>query len=188
MTVIAACIDGGQAVMGADTASFMDGRVFHDGQKIFTLPAGPRSGEKMTFGVAGRTSINSILRRKLKITETDVAHRDQRVVMLTVASKICAHLVAAQPAPVDADGNIDGGCLALYRGQLWMLTQQDAAVISAGYTAIGAGGDLALGALAALEDSGLDAEQRVRRAIAIAAAHSDGVRVLDEPQLHIEQQ
>lgn len=172
MTVIAAVVRDGKVTMGADSASIMDGRVNHDGSKIFSVPLG---SERAVFGFAGPAQLGDLVRYRITIADPPPRGSDVRWWLTEIAIDICQIAVDAKPAILDEDGWVSGAAVVGFRGDLWMLAQQSVMHVRDGFYAIGSGGDVALGVLAALDGSDMSDEQIVTEAVEIAARFCDTV-------------
>lgn len=175
MTTVAALAYGGDVWMVGDTATTLRGnRLAGSLRKVLQFSVGDDTSALL--GVSGDGALAHLAQRVL----ADVAApgRDVDAWAHRIASVLT--LVAVRNGLVD-DGRIAGTMLLGYAGKLWALTHHQALPIPDGYTAVGSGGDIALGVLAAMApqvNGPHIAVKVVRDAVLIAGRfdlHTDGV-------------
>jgi len=178
VTVIAAYADPDvrRVLMACDTgATDGFGRVWADQPKILRKTLGT-TGQHALLGIAGKRALYGLARHNLSIDGApnpdsledldEWAHR--------IAQAWTELAVEAKPPATNDNGHLDGDAILGHAGRLWHLTEGLADRITSGYTAIGSGGDLALGALHVLSNDLEDAEQVLYLACAAACAYDDG--------------
>lgn len=153
MTVIAGCADGRTVWMGADSqATGDDDRKWRD-RKLSRIAVG-RTGEAM-IGAAGDSRLSPLV-RKICAPFDPNPHDDADCDgwAQAIAEAFTSLAVETVPPITGENGCVEGYVLLGYAGRLWMLTTSIAVPIPDEFTAIGSGGDYALGALAALHAQG----------------------------------
>lgn len=178
MTVIAALVQDGRVHMASDTAGQTDGRITHHAGKLFTLPI-QQTAELVGFGFAGQGALGSLVRRRLEMPDapTEGDERDAYLWAIAVAEAVCAIASEATPKVLDSEGTVDGYALMGCRGRIWLLAQQSAVLVMDPFAAIGSGGDLATGALAAFPGDLMPARDQLEAAVEIACRFDSGCAV-----------
>lgn len=169
MTVIAVATDGQTAWMAADSCS-TDG---NDRAWPLAKIARKQAGDATALvAVSGADSLLQTVRWKLAL-EPPSGGLDEWA--WQAAEQFTTLAVEAKPPITDKDGYVDGRALLACKGRLWMLTGHDAT--SAGrFTAIGSGGDLALGALTVLLAADWHPADAVAKACEVACQWNSGCR------------
>lgn len=178
VTVIAAVADGTRVWMAADSqATDGHGRIWARAAsqtKLVRLAVGADTG---LMACEGAGELESIARHRMKLDHapdpTDDA--DCNAWAGAVAESFAELAVERVPPVTTADGAIDGRALLGHAGRLWLLAGSAALRIASTFTAIGAGGDYALGALHALDAAGRlhDPVQALRIAVETAIVYDD---------------
>ena len=179
MTTIAILVAQGHVYMSADSAgtSGVGRRWYRTRPKIARLTAGERD---VLVATAGPTSLNAFVYFHLKLdaapNPSDDADCDRWA--QAVADAITSWAAEAQPTVLGADGHLDGTVVLGYAGRVWNIHEHHADRIATPYLAVGSGGDLALGALAALHTQvaagQMTPREATRLAVQIAARWDDG--------------
>jgi ATP-dependent protease HslVU (ClpYQ) peptidase subunit len=168
VTTIAALRSGKSIYMACDTmAADNSGRIWDVATKLRTI------GDPGTvvLGTAGHRSVGPLIARHVDFTGLHAAMPDDLDDHMQDIAEQTAEVLRAHHIPTAEDGLIDSAQLAAARGRLWMLTDGLAERIDADYTAIGSGGDLALGALAATWPDDGAPEDILAAAIGIAGRY-----------------
>lgn len=176
MTVIAAIRHDDTVWMGADTQTTDGtGRVWPDSGKLLRVQLAP--GHTALAGCAGHRGIRSLIRRQLTDPDYPFDHHDQLDEWAQhVADRLA--VAAREPGPklCDNDGHLDACLLLAYNAHCYAISDGVAARVGV-LTAIGSGGDLALGALTALhprlDDGLISPAEALRTAIEIAGSYDD---------------
>lgn len=178
MTVIAALVQDGKVHMAADTASILDGDLFYQPGKLLRLPVGT-TGRDAVIGMAGSGAVMSLVAQHLTLSAPPASDTDLELRRWAgaVAGVICELAVDAKPSVLEDDGKIDAWCLLGYDGHLWLLCQQDAIRLLEPIAAIGSGGNLALGALAALPGDLMPARDQLEAAVEVACRFDQSCQV-----------
>lgn len=176
MTVIAALRHNDTLWMAADKQTVDGcGRIWPIPTKLMRIPLG--NGLTAVAAFAGHRGINSLLRRQLTDSGNPLRERKH---LDDWAQHVADQLAtgAREPGPnlLDADGHLNAFVLLAYGQHCYAITDGAADPIE-DIVAAGAGGDLALGALIALQPQlaagDIDPESALRLAVDIAGRYDD---------------
>lgn len=151
------------AVAGHSVTIRNDEKVFSNGELVIGFTSSFRMGQLLRYCLAPPVRLEGI---------TDMIY-------------LVAHLIPAMRQVLrdggelaTKDGKDEGGCFLLgYRGGLYRVDDDfQVGVPASGMAAIGSGGEVALGALWALQDSGLAPRKKLERVLGITAELNIGVR------------
>lgn len=176
MTCIVGLVDRGTVYVGGDSAAV-------GGLSIETR-ADPKVfvRDGVIIGYTSSFRMGQLLQYALQIPEQSARQTDMAYLVTTFADAVRA-LYRERGFMGKVGEREDGGTFLLgYRGRLYKVADDfQVAQVAHPYDAVGCGGELALGALYATADCGLDPEARIRVALAAAAEFSAGVR----PPFHV---
>lgn len=170
MTAVVGLVHADRVLIGADSVGVGGWTAMHRADpKVFR--AGP-----YVLGFTSSFRMGQILRWSFDAPKPDTADLD-RFMCTTFIDAVRKALRAGGWAKKDADQERGGIFLVGITGRLFVV-EEDFQVGEHvdGYAAVGAGGEFALGALAATEGLGLEPEKRVLTALEAAERHSIGVR------------
>ena len=176
MTVVAAAVSAsGEVCMSCDSDNVDGhGRPWPHARKVLVLPV-EGAGAAM-LGNSGRSAVHDRIRVRLPArvpVPADVACPDDWADSVA----LCIEQLAREEPSLAEDGEVHARWLLGWQGRLWLV--EDGAAQPAGrYSAIGSGGDLALGVLHALldDDPAADVRTAVRRAAEAALRWNEGCR------------
>jgi ATP-dependent protease HslVU (ClpYQ) peptidase subunit len=171
VTTIAVLRSGQSVYMACDTmAADNSGRIWDVATKLRII--GDGAGHTVVLGTAGHRSVGPLIARHVDFTGLHAAVPDDLDDHMQDIAEQIAEVLRAHHIPACEDGLIDSAQLAATRSRLWMLTDGLAEPIDADYTAIGSGGDLALGVLAVMRwIDGSAPEDVLRSAIEVAGRY-----------------
>lgn len=178
MTCIAAVVDDdGTVYMGGDSAGMSDDSVFSLG--IGTEPKVWKANG-MLFGACGSFRVSQVIRWQVHIPaydpDTEILSYLTGPLMDSLRDELDMR-GTLQAWLDDATEGIDGGLLVAMEGRVFEVYQDfGIGELVHGYGAIGCGGPIALGSLAATEGLGIKPRKRVKMALDAAERHSGGVR------------
>jgi hypothetical protein len=181
VTTIAALVHDRTVWMAADTASVsgVDRRWYHTRPKIARLRTAAPGPAELLLGTCGPSSLNAFVHHHLKVGAPDPGDDDDcdRWAQ-SIGEAIADWAAETKPSVLDHTGQLDGGGVLGYAGRLWAVFAHHADRIPDGVLAVGSGGDLALGALAALQPhvraGAVDPHEAVVDAVRIAARWDAG--------------
>jgi ATP-dependent protease HslVU (ClpYQ) peptidase subunit len=169
MTCIVGLIDGKSVIVGGDSAGVegyltearMDAKVFRNGPFLLGFTSSFRMGQ--------------LLRFKLNPPQPAVGQDVFEFMATTFVDAVRECLKAGGFARKENEVESGGRFLVGYTGRLFLIdSDYQVGEPLDGYTAVGCGNELALGALFATD--GLPADERVLLALQAAARYSTGVR------------
>lgn len=178
MTCIAAVVgDDGTIHMGGDSAGVSDDSNYSLG--IGTEPKVWKAN-KMLFGACGSFRVSQVIRWQVHIPaydpDTEILAYLTGPLMDSLRDELDVR-GTLQAWLDDATEAIDGGLLIGMEGRVFEVYQDfGIGELVHGYGAIGCGGAIALGNLAATEGMDLKPKKRVQMALEAAERHSAGVR------------
>jgi hypothetical protein len=181
VTVIAAATDGRTVWMAADSASTDDSGRIWTTDKLNVVEVG-RSGRAL-ISSCGDHRLGRLVQGLSAPFDPDPTSDAACDGWAQAMAEAWTDLACSATPPVtEEDGSVAGFALLGYAGRIWTVLTNVADRVRDGYAAIGSGGDLALGMLAATE---APLEDRVRRAVEFACRHHAGcappVDVADAP-------
>jgi ATP-dependent protease HslVU (ClpYQ) peptidase subunit len=171
MTCIAALVRDGQVWVAADTIAVTgDDRVWHGRTKIVRKAIG-RTDEAL-MAACGDGVLTDLIRYDLQLpAPPDPGDDNDCNAWARATAAALTELAVDCKPPVLDDGHLNGAALLGHAGRLWYISQNSAHPVRR-FTAIGSGGDAALGVLDVLTEQDADPEYAVQRAV-IAACRYD---------------
>ncbi|MDH6282827.1 hypothetical protein [Prescottella agglutinans] len=188
MTVIAAVANESYVVMGCDAAAMNSANsyMYKREGKIAELHAD--DGDPVLIGVSGNASILPVLQRSLTIEQTPHDGDDPDEWADAIAVAITGILADTNPSLlVTGDGApyIDGSILLACHEHLWLVHTNATIRPHNNMAAIGSGGEVATGALAATLKHGGGPYEAVTTAVEASCTFADGCRLDDRgPLIH----
>lgn len=187
MTVVAAVAHDGKVVMAADRRSNYDNQAVYGTRKIRRYG----SEGNVLIAVCGNLSVQSILRRRLKVDPPAAsASIDELSDWADAVALVATELLAgADPPMLGDDGGqrfIAGAALLGYAGQLFHLFTHGAAWASDGIASLGSGAEVALGAMHTSLRLGQTPQDAVVTAVDLACRFSPGCGVTPSAQAQVE--
>jgi len=173
VTVVVGLVEHGRVWMASDSFAFDGHQVLRPNpHKVRRLPID--AGQAVIFGTCGAVSLAQTALYRLKIDAApDPADDDDCDEWAYNIAAALAGLARDTNTTTDKDA-MDGAALFAWRHRLWHVTDHCALPV-AGFTAIGSGCEVALGALDVLHDlSDQDPESKVRRAVEAACRWEGG--------------
>jgi ATP-dependent protease HslVU (ClpYQ) peptidase subunit len=172
VTVVAAIARDGEIVMAADTATSYCGTYVDGAVKIRQVTFG---AETALLAAAGNGALLAVAQRALAdtVAPSDGDTQDWLDQLATTISTAAAE----HNPPLLEDNRIDGALLLGWRGQLHYLFTHQATRVADGVAGLGAGCDVALGAMHAALIDGVTIEQAARLAVTLACRFAEGCAV-----------
>jgi ATP-dependent protease HslVU (ClpYQ) peptidase subunit len=167
VTIIVGLVTERRVVLASDGMSpDGSGTVFSNPHKVREVAIA--EGETVVVGTTGRTALGSLFAYRVKVDGVpdpgDVDGADEWA--HTIAEAITG--LAKDNGLTDKDGDMDGAALLAWRTHLWDISDNLALRIDR-FAALGAGADVALGALDVLhDDAHVNPDHAVRRAVTAA--------------------
>lgn len=177
MTVVVGIRDGGRVLLAADAES-QRGYVRVETARPKVFRVGP-----FAFGVSGPPAVNQAIHYRLAASLPPIVNDEDAATFAAtelrdaiIAALEAARLVRAQDGAIRLGPDEDGPCLLVAFGPHLFAMDRDTSIEAArdAYLAIGAGDEVAYGALAATEDLGWSAQRRANAAIWAANRHAVG--------------
>ncbi len=171
MTCIVGFIENGNVWIGGDSLGIGGlSCITREDQKVF------RNGE-MIFGFTSSFRMGQVLRYKFNQPEQSQFKSDYEYMVTDFIDSVGTVLADANFAAIENNVISIGSFLVGYNGKLYHVEDDlQVAISSRNYNACGAGEDIALGALYALENIKMSPTERITKALEAASEYCAAVR------------
>lgn len=170
MTVIAGMIHDDVVWMAADTASVDGTGIYRMSRKLDRIYFG--EGDSLIIGTCGAAGFAQAVRHGLVVHASPNPEDDKDCDKWAFAIAEAITELGLEHGWKDPEGNLGGGGLLAWQNRLWHISHNGAMPVPE-FTAIGAGQEVALGAL---EVGVVGVRSRVEEAVIAACRHTDSCR------------